>query len=182
MKPAPLVALSALSLGLLGYAFYVLTLPSAPRPRRAAPAPAAAPSPRYEAEAAPIVRIAEALAREPVALEEEVQRPREAAPAPEGPGEIDGAEALALGDRAAAEAAFERAMEGLAAIEGPKAIGQERRAQLYREVNDAFTALSVHLGSGPEVDLEALEAAFQRMQAEVGRLDLRKRPKRPSQE
>ena len=182
MKPAPLVALSALSLGLLSYAFYVVTLPSAPRPRRVEAAPAAAPSPRYEAEPAPIVRIAEALAAEPAAVE--LQRPREAAPepTPEAPGEIDGAAALALGDRAAAEAAFERAIEGLVAIEGPKALGQERRAQLYREVNDAFTALSVHLGSGPEVDLEALEAAFQRMQAEVGRLDLRKRPKRPSQE
>ena len=58
MKPAPLALLSTLSIGLLGYAFYVLTIPSEPRPRNLGSEEAVAPpAPRYEAEEAPVVRV-----------------------------------------------------------------------------------------------------------------------------
>lgn len=167
MKPAPLALLSALSLGLLGYAFYVLTIPSEPRPRDlGSEGPVPPPAPRYEAEEAPVVRMARALQARP----EEVAADTgggEVAKTPAPPGE-------------SAAAAFERVLDELATIPGPEALGAARRDRLYRELSGTFAALSSEIG---ESDSDALEEAYQRMRQEASRLELGVAPKkRPSQE
>lgn len=167
MKPAPLALLSTLSIGLLGYAFYVLTIPSEPRPRNLGSEEAVAPpAPRYEAEEAPVVRMARALQARP---EEEASSDggEVVAPAPAPSGE-------------SAAAAFERVLDELAAIPGPEALGAVRRERLYRELSGTFAALSNELGAS---DADALEQAYQRMRQEASRLELGVAPKkRPSQE
>jgi uncharacterized iron-regulated membrane protein len=167
MRQVPLILLALLALGLLGYAVNALVVAGKPRPRVAAPTPMQrddAPAAHPPEQAA--TRLARALAASP--------EPEQASPEPDS----DPAEPAALPvDRAAATAAFEQLLGQLAAYEGPRSLSQERSAELYRQLNDAFTGLSLH-----ESDPAALEDAFARMQAEMGRLDLRRPAKRPSQE
>ncbi|MEZ4453669.1 MAG: hypothetical protein R3B09_29715 [Nannocystaceae bacterium] len=173
MRAPLLLAFAATSLALVGYAVYSLQAPPAARVRSgAASTPATAPSIAEPAalQEPPIQRIARAAAAsaEPPADE------RAYAAEPEPPPEPEPAAPPAVPvTRQATEAAFDALMTELEAIPSPRALNPERRAELYRATNDTFAALTIQLG---EDESEAIEDAYMRVQAQVGRLRLRGKP------
>ncbi len=175
---APLLSLLAFStLGLVGYAIYVLNSaePAKPRSRTAPTAqlPSGPPSPHLRGQrpnpkaGTPLTRIARA-------VQDEARTPRMPPPGSdpniqveEVPDDVPEA-ALPL-TRAVAEATFDRLLTDLEERE-PEDLAPRERDRLYRNVNDAFTALSARLG---EDDVELMEDSYQRMQSEMKRLKIK---------
>ena len=171
---APLLGLFALtSLSLVGYAVYSMS--SAEPPQQRVLDRRARPKAPTETGTTPISRIARA-------VQERARTPRmplrATAPddttaddtTPNEPQKTQGA-ALPI-TRAVAEAAFERMMTDLEETE-PEHLGKRERSRLYRNVNDAFTALSARVGKD---DVELVEDSYQRMQAQMNRLEIEPPP------
>ncbi len=175
---APLLGLFALtSLGLVGYAIYVLSSAEPARPRsRTAPTaqlPAGAPSPDLRGPR-PNPKAGTPLTRMARAVQDEARTQRMPPPGtdPNVPVEEvpdDVPEAALPITRAVAETTFDRLLTDLEERE-PETLNPGERDRLYRNVNDAFTALSARLG---EEDVELMEDAYQRMQAEMKRLKIK---------
>ncbi|HGG58282.1 MAG TPA: hypothetical protein ENK31_10845 [Nannocystis exedens] len=170
----PLLALLALtSLSLVGYAIHSMNnqtpLQQRMLERRTRSTTPAANTivKRPIVDEAPISRIARA-------VKERTHAPRMPPPevdspdttAPIEPAKTQGV-ALPI-TRAVAEATFERLITDLEEKE-PENIGKREQDRLYRNVNDAFTALSARVGGD---DLELIEDSYQRMQAQMNRLEI----------
>jgi len=176
---APLLSLLALTtLGLVGYAIYTLSSAEPVRPRARKTADVQRPQnadPRLRDRpnpegGTPLTRIARA-------IQDEASAP----PGPAGPPpgydpniqveELpeDVPEAALPITRAVAEATFDRLLTDLEEAE-PENLADSDRDRLYRNVNDAFTALSARLG---EDDIELMEDSYQRMQAQMKRLKIK---------
>jgi hypothetical protein len=175
---APLISLFAVAtLGLVGYAIYTLTTAEPVRPRSRANADVHRPhdaarrgQPDPEA-GTPLTRIARA-------IQDDASGPG-GSPAGPPPGYDPNLEVEEVPDdvpeaalpitRAVAEATFDRLLTDLEEVE-PENLADRDRDRLYRNVNDAFTALSARLG---EDDVELMEDSYQRMQAQMKRLKIK---------
>ncbi len=173
MKAPLLGCLALTSLSLVGYAVYSMSsaepLQQRIQKRRAKQKTPATDSTTKQPIAgdAPISRIARAVqkrARAPRMPPPTVNTPDEPTPI-ESP-KTQGA-ALPI-TRAVAEAAFDRLMTDLEEKE-PEHLGERERDRLYRNVNDAFAALSARVSGD---DIELLEDSYQRMQAQLSRLEI----------
>ncbi len=158
MQPRALIGLGAVALAVAVYTLVVLR----PGPGPAAPAGprqgAARPAPRADADARTIADIAQ----------------RVLEPPPEPMMRLPPAEA-----RKQAEAAFETMMQTLEELaDAGKRVPRARRAELYRNTNDAFAAYSAELDPADPADLQALEDANIRMKTMLHELGVRV-PKRP---
>lgn len=177
MKALPLSLFAVTTLGLVGYAIYTLTTAEPVRPRARANADVqrshdAGPRGQPDPEGGtPLTRIARA-------IQDDANGPG-GSPAGPPPGydpnvqveEVpeDVPEAALPITRAVAEATFDRLLTDLEEAE-PEHLADRDRDRLYRNVNDAFTALSARLG---EDDIELMEDSYQRMQAQMKRLKIK---------
>jgi len=175
---ASLFGLFALTtLGLVGYAIYTLSSaqPVGPRTRTATDVrrqQGADPRLRGRVDpegGTPLTRIARAIQDEasdpPPGFDPNIQAPEE----DDDEAAEDAPEAALPISRAVAEATFDRLLTDLEEAE-PEDLADRDRDGLYRNVNDAFTALSARLG---EDDVELMEDSYQRMQAQMKRLKIK---------
>ena len=176
---APLLSLLAItSLGLVGYALYTISTAEPVRPRsRTIPnierppdgGPHLRGAPPNPAGGTPLTRMARAV------QDEARTPPMQRTPPPGSDPNIeieeipDGVPEAALPiTRAVAEVTFDRLLTDLEERE-LEDVADGERGKLYRNVNDAFTALSARLG---EDDVELMEDSYQRMQAQMKRLKI----------
>ncbi len=152
MQPRVLIGLGAVALAVATYALALRPQSREPAPEKPAPAPRDAP--RSD-------------------VEDALQRVLEPPPDPEM--KLPPAAA-----RKAAEASFESIMQTLETLgDAGQRLPRARRDELYRNTNDAFSALSATLDAENSAeDRQALEDANIRMKAMLGELGVRV-PRRP---
>lgn len=164
MQPRTLIGLGALALAaaltaVLGLRPAAQPAPPASRGASARVGPAASPSPSPGAERPRT--LADAL--------QSIAQPREPAL------QLPPAQA-----RREAEASFEHIMQTLEGLaDAGERVPAARRDELYRNTNDAFSALSANLDPNSAADMQALEDANIRMKAMLRELKIRV-PRRPA--
>ncbi len=162
MQSRALLGIAAVALALVATAVVALRPASDPAPASAQPAPGAARAP--DARPSPSSR------PDPLgdALQRMISQPREPHI------ELPPAEA-----RREAEASFEHIMTTLEELaDASKRLPAARRDELYRNTNDAFSALSATLDPNSAADMQMLEDANIRMKAMLHELGVRV-PRRP---
>lgn len=159
MQPRALLGLAAVALGLAAYATY----PTYPARRAPTDTPVVEPA-------------GAAVHRPPPAAYDDLDDravahalQRAFGPPPEPAVKVPQVQA-----RREAEASFEGMMHTLEELaDAGEKLPRARRDQLYRDTNDVFSALSVHLHPDDTADMQLLEDANIRMKAMLGELGVR---------
>lgn len=160
MQPRVLIGLGALAIALVAAAALVLSPTNGERPDPGAPPEAPRPTPSSSPGPRSPRTLGDAIEALAQPREPQIQLP---------PAEA----------RREAEASFEHIMQTLEELaDAGKRVPAARRDELYRNTNDAFSALSATLDPNSAADMQALEDANIRMKSMLHELGVRV-PRRP---